>query len=347
MEKIRIGVIGAGQNTRKTHIPNLQTIHGVQILEVANRSLESSQKAAVEFNIPVVKNHWKAVATSKNIDALVIGTWPYLHCEATCIALESGKHVLCEARMAMNRREAEEMLQTANQYPNLVAQLVPSPFTLRVDKTIQNFIERGKLGGLLYFHFDWQTISLPSKKQKKFLHWRRNIKYSGVNTMVLGIAYESILRWFGPAKWVTAMGKIFNDTAINPENNREEIIQIPDYLSVQMELKNGLMGTFLISETSANPEPPFLRICGDKGTLEYSFAVDGNLSFASDDYEKKLVPISNENEGCWRVENEFINAIRGKEKISYTTFAAGVEYMKFTEAVIHSLKNNGMRIEID
>ncbi len=46
-----------------------------------------------------------------DLDAILIGTWPYLHCEATCAALEAGKHVLCEARMAVSAQEAHRMLE--------------------------------------------------------------------------------------------------------------------------------------------------------------------------------------------------------------------------------------------
>ena len=74
---------------------------------------------------------------TRDINAVVIGTWPYMHCELTCAALDAGKHVMCEARMAMNAAEAHTMLQTSRQHPNLVAQIVPSPFTFRVDRTIQ------------------------------------------------------------------------------------------------------------------------------------------------------------------------------------------------------------------
>ena len=166
--------------------------------------------------------------------------------------------------------------------------------------------------------------------------------------MVLGIAYESILRWFGSAKWVTATGQIFNNIAINPDTGKEEKIEIPDYLSVQTELKNGLKGTFLISEASICTEQPSLKVCGDEGALEYSFTIDGDLRFASQTNDEKIsVAIPKQDEGHWRVEEEFVSAIRGEEKISYTTFATGVEYMKFTEAVIDSFKNDGQRIEID
>ena len=40
----------------------------------------------------------------------------------------------------------------------------------------------------------------------------------------------------------------------------------------------------------------------------------------------------------WRVEEEFINAIRGKEDISHTDFSTAVKYMEWTDAVTKSLK---------
>ncbi|MEE9258443.1 MAG: Gfo/Idh/MocA family oxidoreductase, partial [Nitrospinaceae bacterium] len=140
MKKIRIGVIGAGQNTRKIHIPKLQALPEVEVLEVANRSTDSGKAAAEEFSIPHVRSSWREVATSGDIDAVVIGTWPYLHCEAACLALESGKHVLCEARMAMDAKEAGKMLAVSAKHPNLVAQLVPAPFTLGIDKAVADTI---------------------------------------------------------------------------------------------------------------------------------------------------------------------------------------------------------------
>ena len=43
-------------------------------------------------------------------------------------------------------------------------------------------------------------------------------------------------------------------------------------------------------------------------------------------------------QGAWRVEEEFINAIRGKEEITHTDFATAVQYMEWTDAVTMSLR---------
>ena len=48
------------------------------------------------------------------------------------------------------------------------------------------------------------------------------------------------------------------------------------------------------------------------------------------------VEIPAEKVGSWRVEEEFINAIRGIEQIEFTTFEMGVRYMRFTQAVAES-----------
>ena len=49
--------------------------------------------------------------------------------------------------------------------------------------------------------------------------------------------------------------------------------------------------------------------------------------------------------GGWRVEEEFIEAIKNNEKISHTTFADGVKYMQFTDALRLSWES-GSRVQL-
>ncbi|MGH7306800.1 MAG: Gfo/Idh/MocA family protein, partial [Candidatus Rokuibacteriota bacterium] len=50
----------------------------------------------------------------------------------------------------------------------------------------------------------------------------------------------------------------------------------------------------------------------------------------------KEIVIPKEKRMGWRVEEEFVNAIRGKEKVTRTSFEEGVRYMEFTDAVTKS-----------
>ncbi|MEK7385682.1 MAG: gfo/Idh/MocA family oxidoreductase, partial [candidate division NC10 bacterium] len=61
--------------------------------------------------------------------------------------------------------------------------------------------------------------------------------------------------------------------------------------------------------------------------------------------ELREIAIPAERRVGWRVEEEFVNAIRGREKVSRTTFEDGVRYMEFTEAVARSAAS-GQAVEV-
>src|SRR5919205_3794769 len=122
-EEIRVGLIGAGGNVRNRHLPGFRKVEGVQIIGVANRSLESSHRVAEQFNIPRIYRNWQELLEDDTINAVCIGTWPYMHRTLTLAALEKGKHVLTEARMANTAQEARDMLAVSQRHSHLVFQL--------------------------------------------------------------------------------------------------------------------------------------------------------------------------------------------------------------------------------
>ena len=119
MNPIRIGIVGLGKNTRLRHIPGFRNCDGVELVAVCNRRPESTQQAAAEFGIRKTCEHWEQLVTDPDVDAVLIGTWPYLHCPITLAALEHGKHVLTEARMARDFAEAKQMFDASQEHPHL------------------------------------------------------------------------------------------------------------------------------------------------------------------------------------------------------------------------------------
>ena len=111
--------------------------------------------------------------------------------------------------------------------------------------------------------------------------------------------------------------------------------------------KKGISGTFLISEIGSHAGKPKVKIFGEKGTLVLEFVPEGKLYFGRrDQAQLEEVPIPQNLRGTWKVEEEFISAIRNKTPFSHTSFATGVEYMRFTEAVYRSYRNNGTRVPL-
>ena len=273
-------------------------------------------------------------SSSKRPDtnAIVIGTWPYLHCQATLAALAAGKHVLCEARMAMNATEAWEMYDTAQANPHLVVQIVPSPMTLRVDATLKRLLAEGYLGDLLAIEVRVGGEFLDAAAP---LHWRQDFDLSGFNIMSMGIWYEAVLRWVGEATRVQAMGKIFTRMRTD-ESGTLRTVRVPEHVDVLADMACGAQLHMQVSSVTGLAGAPEAFLFGSEGTLR--FADNKLYGGKRGDAGLDEIPIPAEEAGGWRVEEEFVSAIRGLEKITHTTPLTGVKYMEFTEAVTRSMQ---------
>ena len=338
-KKIRVGLIGAGGNTRAFHIPGLAKQPDVQIVAVANQTRASSQRVADEFAIPKVHDHWQALLDDASIDAVCIGTWPYMHAPLTIAALEAGKHALCEARMAMDHGEACTMLAASLRHPALTAQIVPAPHTLAFDRSIIEMIAGGYIGELISIDARIAaTRSYPDGSAPR--HWRQDRVFSGDNIMSMGIWYEAMMRWVGPAKSVMAVGQSVVRHR-HDASGRRVSMEIPDHIDVIGAMAQGGQMRFNVSAVLGHaPDVADVHIFGTDGTIRLRQPVGGAMAlFAGKRGKAELdqVEIDPAKRGGWRVEEEFVNAIRGKEPVTHTDFATGVKYMEWTTAVSRSL----------
>src|SRR3989441_9614822 len=104
---LRVGFVGAGNNTRRRHIPGFQKQPDVDLVAVANRTKESGERVVKEFGVARVYADWRDLVRARDVDAVCVGTWPDMHCEITLAALEHGKHVPCEAPLGLDAAEGE------------------------------------------------------------------------------------------------------------------------------------------------------------------------------------------------------------------------------------------------
>ena len=334
-ERVRVGLIGAGANVRNVQIPGFRRVPECEILAVANRSLESSQRVADAFGIPRAYSHWGELLEDGDVDAVLIGTWPYMHRTLTLAGLESGKHVLCQGRMANTAAEAREMLDASRRHPHLVSQLVPTSTSYRLDNVLSRLISEGYAGEIL--SVELQRLQGGFADIGGELGWRESFEFSGYNTLNLGSTYESMMRWVGPGNRVVAMTKTHVSYGRGPDGQMTSVA-IPDHLDVMYELANGAQVHMRFSATTGLSNGSQTWIYGTEGTIHIDR--DQNI-FAGRRDDAGLSPVANprEQQAYYRVEEEFINAIRGVEEVTMATFETGVRYMDFVEAVYRSAQS--------
>lgn len=332
---LRVGLVGAGENTRKRHIPGLQAIPGVELVGVVNRTADSTARVAADHGISKKYPDWQALVADDSLDAVVIGTWPNLHCDVTCAALAAGKHVLCEARMARNVAEARRMMEAAQAHPNQIAMLVPSPFGLECDGEVTRLVHHDYIGELR------EVVVIGADDQfhdyTKFLHWRQDAAISGVNVLTLGILHETVSRWIPQPTRVVAQTQTFEPSRPNPNGDGDLRVTVPDSVHALTQYPGGARGMYHFSGITVAGPGKQIHLYGSRGTIRVVFGASDQVYVARvGDRECRLAEVPAELRGGWRVEAEFVGAIRGEEAVKRTDFATGLKYMEFTEAVARS-----------
>lgn len=337
VKEIRIGIVGAGQVVRERHLPGFRALPGVKVVGVCNQRRETAARFVREFSIPRVFSGWEELVEDDEVDAIVIGAWPNVHCPVTLAALDAGKHVLTQARMAMNAREAHRMLDRSRESPELTAMIVPSPYGLTGDAYLRRLIAEGFLGPLREVHVTGLSNELADPQTP--LGWRQMIKYSGFNMLSLGILYETALRWTPPVVKVLARALKLIQTRTNPETGQEERVGNPDTVQVLTTQKDGSVGVYRLSGVVHHDATLTIALYGAAGTIVYDLLRDEIRGARAGEPELQPLPIPDEMRGGWRVEADFVAAIRAGRAVTHTDFATGARYMQFTEAVARSSRH--------
>src|SRR5438045_1704971 len=188
-QKLRLGIVGAGNIVKTRHLPALKKNPDVEIVAVSNSTYESSEAFCKE-NCPSATPmaNWADLLALPDLDVIWIGTPPYMHSAVTISALEAGKHVFCQARMSMDLAEAEEMLATSKRFPELVKMLCPTRFGMRGDLLVKKLLAENYLGRP--HHIRLQSFMNAYLNPEAPAHWRQKIEISGLNVLTLGIYVE-------------------------------------------------------------------------------------------------------------------------------------------------------------
>ena len=332
-ERIGIGFIGAGTIVRRRHAPGLRKIEGVEFVAVANRSRESGERAAAELGIANVYEDWRELLADGDVDAVFVATWPYKHSEFSLAALAAGKHVFCQARLAMDAADGRAMAEAAAG-SDLTTMVCPPPHGMFVEATIMRMVEEGVLGELR--HVFVRGLTPGHIDPEVPLHWRQSAEYSGLHIQQMGILMEVAGRWFGYPLSVQARQATFVTERPLPDGSGPARVERPDAISVLGELADGAQFSMNLSGVAGGGGATTIEAYGTEGSLHFAMesgTETGTLSVArAPDWEPNEVEIDPREAGGWQVEEEFIEAIR-EGRSGNPSWEEAQRYMEFVEAV--------------
>ena len=338
-----VGIVGAGDIVRTRHMPNLENVPDISVVAVANRRRSTAEAFASDFNVPTVFDDWLEVVQHPDVDVVWIGTTPYLHAPISIAALEAGKHVFCQARMARNLSEARGMRAAATAHPHLVAAVCPPGQGVHGDRTMRRLLGVDRFIGTL--RQARMTSFTGVAVENDDLHWRQDFDISGHNVMNVGIMIEILQRWLGPERTVQAMTHVHIKERRDPQTQSFLPVRVPDSFTAIGELASGADYVYQWSGLAHHEAASELWLYGDQGTLVYDLDTD-TIAGAKLDADQ-LTPIQIPDDEMYQpnVEADFIAAVRsGSHDTGLApNFDRAYQYMEFLEAAARSARD-GCRI---
>ena len=92
---LRWGILGAGRISGMW-VAALHACEGATVTAVAAREIYRAKEFARQYGIATAYGDYREMAAADDVDIIYIGTINRLHKEHTLLAIEAGKHVLCE-----------------------------------------------------------------------------------------------------------------------------------------------------------------------------------------------------------------------------------------------------------
>jgi predicted dehydrogenase len=145
MEKIHIGVIGAGWWATSAHIPAIKSHPAAELVAVQNRERAKAERIARDFGAKHACITAEELLAIEAIDAIVVASTPNVHFAQAKAALESGRHVLIEKPMTFTADEARKLVELAAKRKLHLVMSCPWHFTAHGIEA-RGLIHSGELG---------------------------------------------------------------------------------------------------------------------------------------------------------------------------------------------------------
>jgi predicted dehydrogenase len=172
-KKIRYGIIGFGRFAETTMLPAFSESQNSEVIAIQNRNLKKAKEKADEYNFKFAFDSAKELVSNPEVDVVYIASPVFMHVNDAITAAQSDKHILLEKPIAMNKSEAEKIIEASkkNNVKLMVAQMARfSPVNIR----IKELIKSGAIGKITFIKTEYFYDVRMSKRW-----WSRDTKMAG------------------------------------------------------------------------------------------------------------------------------------------------------------------------
>lgn len=109
--RLRIGVLGCGPIAQAAHFESCNKARNAELYAICDVADDLRERMAATFAPHRSYSDYRAMLDDPDVDAVIVATSDAFHVEASRMALEAGKHVLCEKPIGIAVEEVEALRQ--------------------------------------------------------------------------------------------------------------------------------------------------------------------------------------------------------------------------------------------
>lgn len=144
-DRVRWGILGAARIAVRRVLPALLRSERSAVVAIASRDRDRATDTAQQFQIPKVHPSYDALLADPEVDAVYNPLPNSLHRPWTIRSAEAGKHVLCEKPLALNAREAQQMVEVCRRRGVLLQEAFMYRFHPQTER-LQELVGSGEIG---------------------------------------------------------------------------------------------------------------------------------------------------------------------------------------------------------
>lgn len=208
---IRWGIIGTG-NIAIQFARGLASVSDAELVAVASRAQSRAQQFANHFDANHAHGDYAALCNDPAVDVVYIATPNSRHRDDCLLALNAGKHVLCEKPFALNAAEAAEVIDLAREKNLFCMEAMWMRFIPAVRGAIEA-VKRGQIGRPRMLIGDF-SIPFPPDPASRLL----SPELGGGSLLDLGVYPISLaFALFGPPEQVESVATMA-DTGVDEQS---------------------------------------------------------------------------------------------------------------------------------
>lgn len=259
MKVYNIALIGCG-HMGEEHLKHIYFKENICVNCVCDKDEAKAKAFARRFGAKIFSTDAKECIARKEVDIVIIATYPSSHLALLELCIKYKKHVICEKPIASNLEDGKRFVELVKANPDvkvLIGHILRHNQTYR---KVAKMIHEGAIGKPIIMRMTQNHHTMDWERYRRLLEEASPIVDCGVH-------YFDVMRWFTDAEIVNVSGiGMRTEEDLPPDKNNYEMVTVT--------LSDGSIGFYEAGWTKTISSNNMKEFVGPRGSIRLIFAKD-------------------------------------------------------------------------